>query len=91
LIDGMRHLDDDGIMRTFIDRYSAIVNHDSILKEEEPSPIPAIMEHLMAATHHYPAVGHHGAYEHHGVRVLPEHLAGAFEVDLTAGHAPIID
>ena len=62
IADGMRNVDHDGIMRTFLDRYSTIMNHEQILLEQEPSPIHGIVDHLRGAARHHPIIGHHGAH-----------------------------
>ena len=51
------------------------MNHDQILFEQEPSPIPAVMEHLMAATRHHPLVSHLGGFEPHHIALEPHHVA----------------
>ena len=89
MVEALRHRDEDGIMRTFLDRYSTIVNHDQIILEEEPSPLPALMHHLMRQAKYHPAVGHQGALEPHELASNPHHLAAAFDLDMSYGHVPI--
>lgn len=54
--------DEDGILKTFIDRYTTMLIHDSIYLEEHPNPHDLPVHHVSTLSHFIPLSGAHDAH-----------------------------